>query len=862
MARNPARRDFCLMLAGLAAVAALPIPAEAGGLEDGAAAWERGDLAAAIAAWEAALAVEKDPTRRVELLIRLVSAHRERGELTRGRARLAEAEALGRLVPAVANTRGLLLLRAGELAGAEAAFREAFAGAQSGKDVALAATAANNLGLARMGLGRPDDALRAFEAAGALFLPLGDRNGLGDVATNSGLAHLRAGRLREARVALEAAPAHFAAAGNPMGQVDAWNDLGIVLQALGLDVQAGALYESALKAAPDPRRRAAVTANLATLAHRRGDAARARELYAEAERALEAAGRPDDAVAVALQRALLGAPDVGEYRRLYTAARDPRVRATAAMNLAGLLWQSAPSAAAPLLAEARRLAGGLGTVGWRADALEGRMAVAAGRREEGVALLTRAVDALERTRRGLTESEAQGFRAEYAGVYEALLDARLVGGDMRGAAAAAERLALADHDEPPVPDDTVSLELRALADRQSWLERALADASPEEAESLRTQLSQLQSEFSARIDTLRASYPHFAELVRTDPEDLEAVRGNLPEGVIVLQAVSLPQKLVLLVYRRERLVVREVSVTANELNKAVYGLARSMRAVDIWDLDWTRTKCEELGGWLMAPVATELATAQTVVVSATGVFRQLPFGMLRYGGAWLAEKAGVVSVTHVGSLRTAAERFKVDGKAMLLVGNPDGTLPGAEAEVRAIANTFKQARVLVGPEGVRETVFAACKGRTLVHLATHGMLDAAFPDKSLIVLTGYPAEAGQLAYREIPGLGVWLGATRLVVLSACESALPGDIVATTKPPMAVNGLAGQFRRAGVETLIASLWSVSDEGTMALMSTFYDGLAQGLDLAAAMAGAQRKLMADPRFANPFFWAPFVIVGDWR
>jgi CHAT domain-containing protein/Tfp pilus assembly protein PilF len=861
-ASGHARRDFCRMLAGMAAVAALPLPASAGDFDDGMAAWARGDLRAAITAWEAALRGAKEPALRVELLVRLASAHRELGELGRARGRLAEAEAMGLLLAAVANARGLLQLSAGEVAAAEASFRWAFATAQTDKDVPLAATAANNLGLARMGLGRPDDALTAFEAAGGLFGLLGDRNGMGDVATNLGLAHLRAGRLREARASLELAPAHFEAVGNAVGMVDAQNDLGIVLQALGLDVQAQALYERALKAAPDPRRKAAVTANLATLAHRKGDLVRARTLYADAEGALTAAGRTDEAVAVALQRALLGTPDAAEYRRLHAAARDPRVRATAALNLAGLVWESAPDEARRLLDEARRTAGGLGTVAWRADALDGRMAIAAGRREDGIRLLSQAVDALERTRRGLSESEAAGFRAEYAGVYEALLDARLAGGDLRGAAAAAERLALADHDEPPVAGDAAQLELRALADRQTWLERALASASPEEAESLRAQLGHVHAEFSSRIDALRASHPHFAELVRTDPEDLEAVRGQLPVGVVVLQVVMLPTRLALLIYRAERLVVREVSVTSNELSAKVYGLARAMRAVDIWDPDWTRTQCEELGGLLIAPVATELASAHTVVVSATGVFRQLPFGLLRFDGAWLAEKVGVVSVTHVGSLRHPVAPFTIDAKRMLLVGNPDGTLPGAEAEVRAISQNYKGAKVLVGSEGVRERVYAECKGRSLVHLATHGMLDPSFPDKSLIVLTGYPGEAGQLAYREIPSLSAWLDATRLVILSACESGLPGDIVATTQPPMAVNGLAGQFRRAGVETLIASLWSVADEGTMALMTAFYEELGKGRDLAMALAVAQRRLIADPKFSHPFFWAPFVIVGDWR
>ncbi len=856
------RRDFLGRLVGLAAVAALPVAALAGPLEDGEAAWGRGDLAAAITAWEAALSAATDPATRVDLLLRLAGAHRELGNLAKAGSYLDQAEAT-RLLPArVANDRGLWRLAGGDAKGAETSIKQAFDLARAANDPALAASAASNLGLARLALGRADDAGKAFEAARTLFVTLGDPRGQADALTNLGLAHRRAGRLRDARTALEDAVAKFKAANDPVGTVDATNDLGVVLQALGLDDEARPLYEAALPLATDPRRKAALTANLATVYHRRGDIPKARELYAAAEAALEAAGRADDAVAIALQRALLGEGNVDEYRRLYAKAKEPRVKVTAALNLAGLVWGSSPAEATRLAEEARTLANGAGSAGWRADFVEGRIALAAGKRPEGVALLQKAVDALEATRRSLTEDEARGFRGEYAKVYEALVEASLGAGDPTGAAVAAERMALADQEGPLVAEDAEAGKLRALSERQTWLERELANAKPEAAAALRVQLGQVQSEFAAQVDTLRATYPHFAELVRTDPEDLEAVRTELPPGVVVVQPVSLPAKLVLLVYRRERMVVREAPVMADDLAKAVYLVAKSLRAADTWDPDWTRTQCEKLGSWLYAPIADDLKDATAVVVSATGVFRQLPFALLRHDGAWLAERAPVASVTHVGSLRTAAKPFKVDGKAMLLVGNPDGTLPGAEAEVGAIQKTYKAATRLVGDAATHDAVLAASSGKSLVHLATHGLLDAQFPDKSLIVLHGHPDPAGRLAYREIPGLGQWLEKTRVVVLSACQSALPGDVLAAGKPPMAVNGLAGQFRRAGVETLIASLWSVSDEGTLALMTAFYERLAKGDDLGHALQAAQRAMIASDKHAHPFFWAPFIIVGDWR
>ncbi|MDP2314052.1 MAG: CHAT domain-containing protein [Pseudomonadota bacterium] len=860
------RRDFLTCLAGLGAIAALPIPALAGAVEDGQGAFARGDLGAAVTAWEGALPATTDPTARVELLLRLAAAYRQQGRVDLAGQKLDEAEKTGLLAARVANDRGLWLLAVGDAPAAADKLKAAFDAARGANDPHLAANAASNLGLARMALGRPDEAGKAFEAARALFLSLGDDLGRADALTNAGLAHRRAGRLRDARAALEEAVGLFQAQNERLGSVDASNDLGIVLQSLGLDDLAGPLYERALAdATGDVRRAAALTANLATVYHRKGDLNRAKELYSRAEAALTQAGRPDDAVAIALQRALLGAPDVAEYRKLYAAARDPRIRATAALNLAGLVWRTAPDEAVKLAAEARTVSGGLGTTAWRADFLEGRVALAGGRKDAGMALLRKAVDALESTRRSLSAEEARLFRAEYAAVYEAIVEASLGGGDMRGAAVAAEQMALADHDEPPVPEDAVSADLRALTDRQVWLQRELAGASPSQATALRQQLAAVQAQFASKVDELRATYPHFAELVRTDPEDLESVRTELPVGVVVVQPVSLPTKLVLLVYRRERLAVREVPVTTEELSKQVYSVARSLRAADTWDPDWTRAQCDKLGEWLYAPIADELATATTVVVSATGVFRQLPFALLRHEGKWLVEKASVVSVTHVGSLRTvpgkAANRFKIDARGLLLVGNPDGSLPGAKAEVEAIGGLFKGATVLVGDQGKRIPVLEACAGRTLVHLATHGILDANFPDRSHIVLTGYPQPEGVLGYREIPGLGMWLDKTRLVVLSACESGLPGDLTAG-RPAMAVNGLAGQFRRAGVETLIASLWSVSDVGTNALMTAFYTRLGKGDDIGRALQAAQVSLLASKDFSHPFYWAPFIVVGDWR
>jgi CHAT domain-containing protein len=98
----------------------------------------------------------------------------------------------------------------------------------------------------------------------------------------------------------------------------------------------------------------------------------------------------------------------------------------------------------------------------------------------------------------------------------------------------------------------------------------------------------------------------------------------------------------------------------------------------------------------------------------------------------------------------------------------------------------------------------------------------------------------------------------VVVLSACSTAGGKNV-----PGEGVIGLARAFMYAGAPRVVASLWQVNDLATSELMKRFYHGvLIQGLTPAAALHAAQRQLAAIPRWSSPYFWAPFVLQGDWR
>ncbi len=131
------------------------------------------------------------------------------------------------------------------------------------------------------------------------------------------------------------------------------------------------------------------------------------------------------------------------------------------------------------------------------------------------------------------------------------------------------------------------------------------------------------------------------------------------------------------------------------------------------------------------------------------------------------------------------------------------------------------------------------------------------PDFSSLVLSKdtNSGEDGFLQATEIFNLNL---NADLVVLSACQTGL-GKLVRGE----GMIGLTRAFMYAGTPAVMVSLWSVSDISTATLMGEFYRNLVKhNLNKTDALRKAQLALLKDGKFAHPFYWAPFVLVGDWR
>ena len=147
----------------------------------------------------------------------------------------------------------------------------------------------------------------------------------------------------------------------------------------------------------------------------------------------------------------------------------------------------------------------------------------------------------------------------------------------------------------------------------------------------------------------------------------------------------------------------------------------------------------------------------------------------------------------------------------------------------------------------------------IVHFATHGLINSQRPELSGVVLSLVDehgrAQDGFLRLHDIYNLKL---AADLVVLSACQTALGREIKGE-----GLVGLTRGFMHAGSPRVVASLWEVRDRATAELMKRFYRGmLTHRLSPAAALRAAQISMWKEPRWSAPFYWAGFVLQGDWR
>jgi len=248
---------------------------------------------------------------------------------------------------------------------------------------------------------------------------------------------------------------------------------------------------------------------------------------------------------------------------------------------------------------------------------------------------------------------------------------------------------------------------------------------------------------------------------------------------------------------------------------------------------------------LLRPIEEKIGERHLAIVPHRGLY-YLPFQALHDGESYLIERREVSFAPSAVVLQQCLARSEPQFRTALLLGVADERIPGVYQELDALNQVFGEIKRYSDDAATTEVFRANAAHADVIHLACHAQFRSDNPLFSALRLGD-----GWFTARDAYRLKLNCG---LVTLSACETGMnavaPGD---------ELMGIARGFFSAGSPTVLMSLWTIDDEATTELMSSFYSELADTKSPATALRTAQVKLLNEN--PHPFFWSPFVLVGRW-
>jgi CHAT domain-containing protein len=432
---------------------------------------------------------------------------------------------------------------------------------------------------------------------------------------------------------------------------------------------------------------------------------------------------------------------------------------------------------------------------------------------------------------------------------------------------------------------------------------------------LEEKIENLETDLSARSAEFRA---------QSQSVTLAAVQAALPAGSALIEfAVHTPQELQTRKSMPPRYLVYLLPAQGQPRWADLGDAAAIDRAVDDWRQslrDPNRPDVKQLARALddkvMRPVRSLLAEiplrTRRLLIAPDGSLNLIPFAALvDEQNRYLVERYSISYLTTGGDLLRL--QTSLPGKsAPLVMANPDfgkfatialrgdhdseksseiyfPSLPGTKAEALAVKAVLPKAALLLQQQAT-ETALKQASGPRILHIATHGFFlndqeappaETAGDDplrisdlrlskwaahiknpllRSGLALAGANQSGsgdddGLLTALEAAGLDLW--GTKLVVLSACDTGV-GEV----RNGEGVQGLRRALVLAGSESQMMSLWPVLDKRTKDLMIPYYMALQKGEGRGEALRQVQLKMLRSKYQTHPFYWATFILSGDWR
>ena len=383
------------------------------------------------------------------------------------------------------------------------------------------------------------------------------------------------------------------------------------------------------------------------------------------------------------------------------------------------------------------------------------------------------------------------------------------------------------------------------------------------------ELAATQSAYGELLSRLGAASPQYAALLMPPSTSHREVAARLRPGEALLEYMVSDSATLLFVVTRDSLRVFPIAIGRDDLAAAIdfARAAITRRPAGRTREPWV-PPLQRLHRLLIEPAesAGALRGIGTLIFAPHGELHFLPFAALMGppGRAmpYLVERYEIAYVPSAAVWAQLGARAPSlpNGKVLVVAPFP-GSLPGSRDEAAGIRQVYgRAATLMIGPKATQRAFEAAAPAYSTVHLATYGVLDRRNPLLSYVAFAPERGGAGtgQLAVQEVFGLSL---RARLLVLSACETALGAGVASDVPPGDDWVGLVRAFLFAGADNVMATLWPIEDRSTSLIIPRFYGSFAGGSP-SRSLALAQRAALREPATAPPRHWAAFVLVGSIR
>lgn len=388
------------------------------------------------------------------------------------------------------------------------------------------------------------------------------------------------------------------------------------------------------------------------------------------------------------------------------------------------------------------------------------------------------------------------------------------------------------------------------------------------------------------------------DAISKNVDKLKREIAKSPHTVALYTVVTSDHYRVIVITSLAAPVAREYAVSEADLNRKVAAFDQALRD----PRSDPRPQAQDLYNILIGPVKADLdqANAQTLVWSLDGALRYLPLAALYDGKNYLVEKYSTVTVTPASDdlLSQKPDVSNLSVVAMGISRQYEEALPALPAVVGELDDVVNDPKVQTAHGVLPGTILlngqfteeamedALSRHPSVVHIASHFVFRPGDNSKSYLLLAGKDdAHDYHLTVEDFyDDQSLDLTSTDLLTLSACQTGMSGD----ASNGREVDGLGMTAQGKGAKSVISSLWSVNDASTGQLMSDFYKRWASGagnVSKVEALREAQLDMLhgkvtgsgsasgrgfdvvenaasVSAGFTHPYYWAPFVLMGNWQ